>query len=216
MKGTTRTFNRRILYGLYEILLLVWLVSVWTRYEGLDLKRQFHDVNPIQHAQEAHLGIASLLYFVAVSVAYPKRSTDDFRILFLLLCCLLWGTNRELDGVWERHELDTVYDSLKFVTALPGIVLVLLYPHSCWEGFLKIRSTSAFKVFCVGVGGYIGAQIVSEILEAFEVSRNYERATEESLELLMSAFFIYSGVEALIERNYSTNSTSASISSTSA
>jgi hypothetical protein len=213
--GNTR-FDRRILYGLYEVLLLAWLVWVWGSYEGLELKNRFHDVNPIQHVQEAHLGIASFLYAVALAIACRERSGDVVRILFLILCCLLWGTNRELDGIWERYELDIVYDSLKFITALPAIAVVALYPRSCWEGFLKIRSTSAFKVFCVGVGGYIAAQIVSEILEAFEVSRNYERATEESLELLMSAFFIYSGVEALIERNYSTNSTSASISSTSA
>lgn len=216
MSGGNKRFDRRILYGLYEALLLAWLVGVWATYEGLELKYRFHDVNPIQHVQEAHLGIASLLYAVALAIAYRGRSEDPVKILFLILCCLLWGTNRELDGVWERYELDIVYDSLKFITALPAIAVVAFYPRACWEGFMKFRSTPAFKIFCVGVGGYIAAQIVSEILEAVEISRNYERATEESLELLMSAFFLYSGVETLLERNYSTNSTSALISSTSA
>lgn len=198
MSWSGSPFYRLTSYLSYEAILCVWLGYVWTTFEGIPLKEQFHDVRPIQHAQEAHIGIAAFLYLLLVIHAFRNKIFPEFHIYFPILCVLLWGTNRELDGVWERHELDHVYDSLKFVTAIPAILFVLVYRKSCLEGLINIRNSKGFQFLVIAIGGYLAAQLIGKGIEALDLGRTYKRATEESLELLLSACFIFSAIEASI------------------
>jgi len=184
------------IHSAYLIGLFAWVLSLWLRYDGIPLKRLFHDRQPVQHLQEAHLVLASLL--VAVAVILLLRSDRASAWLAIIAgSILLWSANRELDGVWKRFDLEWIYYSLQCLSVIPGVLVLAFQHRECWIRWRDVCLTPPFLLLYVAGAGYILGQLLGHLMGLLEFERHDKRALQESIELLSSALALFASFEIL-------------------
>lgn len=175
----------------YLAALCCWTLTLILSRDGTVLVRTFHERSWVEIVQSVHFGLATLVY---TWVCWRVRGSRPWPCLVVVTCGLLWMTNRELDGFWERVDLDLIYQTLRLVVPLPGIWLVYKYRHDR-KAFLPERELAeALLLVAICVGLYLFSQGIAEVCSELRVARQYRRSLEESCELLGSAFILFSGV----------------------
>ena len=167
---------------------------------GNDLYVAFDEYRWVEDLQWAHLAVA--LIAQAILVGWARRRPPELRLIdwmgsFLVASMLL----RELNNFWPEKGLDTHYHAamggLLLATAACGVRLLIERRRTGTRLFAG-PPQSWIRLYLLGFGGYIAANIFSRMVRNAVAERVYRRVLEEGLELLFGTLFLIGGVEALL------------------
>jgi hypothetical protein len=196
-RGWERVF--RIGFPFYVLLLLVFAFSPYWESPYFNPFLFFGEDSRLETCQAINFALGTILIGSATILAWRARA-GAFPFLLCLLSAFLWGTNRELDQVWESRNLDTLYDALKLITILPGIGALLARPRECLAHGRSRDFRKPLVFFGIGAGFYLCGQLVGVVprVLGLELMRPYKRMAEEILELLGGMPLVWGAFQVLL------------------
>jgi hypothetical protein len=163
---------------------------------GSRRKRFFQEDGVVESFQAWHLIIATMLFSAGAAVV-GRRGRLEAWFLGGMAAMTLWAVNREFDFLWKHNGLGGEYQVCKGLIAAVGAGIAVVKFRALLDAWRADPLRPVFLCVYLGVGGYAGAQVVSTIVDLIGTPRYVHRATQESIELLASAFFVFGALEAL-------------------